>query len=36
MGKYFKQLNKETKGYFKILSNDFPKWLEDYIDTEEM
>ena len=36
MGKYFKQLNKETKEYFKILSNDFPEWLEDYIDTEEM
>jgi len=36
MGKYFKQLNPETKEYFKILSNEFPEWLEDYIATEEM
>ena len=36
MGKYFKQLNPETKKYFKILSEEFPEWLEDYIATEEM
>ena len=36
MGKYFDQLNQEVKEYFKILSNDFPEWLEDYIDTKEM
>ena len=36
MGKYFEQLNPETKKYFKILSREFPEWLEEYIDTEEM
>ena len=36
MGKYFDQLNQEVKEYFKILSNDFPEWLEDYIETKEM
>lgn len=36
MGKYFKQLNPETKEYFKILSKEFPEWLEDYISTKEM
>ena len=36
MGKYYNQLNKEVKEYFKILSNEFPEWLEEYIDTKEM
>ena len=36
MGKYYNQLNREVKEYFKILSSDFPEWLEDYIDTKEM
>ena len=36
MAKYFKQLNPETKKYFKILSKKFPEWLEDYISTDEM
>ena len=36
MGQYFKKLNLETKEYFKILSNEFPEWLEDYIATKEM
>ena len=36
MGKYFKQLNSEIKEYFKILSNEFPEWLEEYINTPEM
>ncbi len=36
MGKYFKQLNPEIKEYFKILSNEFPEWLEEYINTPEM
>ena len=36
MGKYFKQLNPEIKEYFKILSNEFPEWLEVYINTPEM
>ena len=36
MGKYYNQLNREVKEYFKILSADFPEWLEDYIDTKEM
>ena len=36
MGKYYNQLNSEIKEYFKILSSEFPEWLEDYIDTHEM
>lgn len=36
MGKYYNQLNKEVKEYFKILSEEFPEWLEDYIATKEM
>ena len=36
MSKYFKQLNKETKEYFKILSSEFPAWLEEYIETKEL
>ena len=36
MSKYLNSLNKEVKEYFKILSNDFPEWLEDYIATKEM
>lgn len=26
----------KTSDYFKILSNDFPEWLNDYIDTKEL
>ena len=36
MGKYFEGLNKEIKEYFKILSEEFPEWLDDYIETKEM
>ena len=36
MGKYFRQLNQEIKEYFKILSDEFPEWLEEYINTPEM
>ena len=36
MGKHFQQLNSETKEYFRILSYEFPEWMEDYIATEEM
>ncbi|MCR5572425.1 MAG: HD domain-containing protein [Candidatus Saccharibacteria bacterium] len=30
---YFSQLNDTIKSYFKILEPDFPKWLEEYIET---
>ena len=36
MGKYLNSLNTEIKEYFKILSNDYPEWLEEYIATKEM
>lgn len=36
MGKYYEQLNPEIKEYFAILSDEFPEWLEDYIETNEM
>ena len=36
MAKYFSKLNPETRKYFKILSNEFPEWLDDYINTQEM
>ncbi|HNZ70498.1 MAG TPA: hypothetical protein PKJ86_00610 [Candidatus Dojkabacteria bacterium] len=36
MGKYYNQLKPEVKKYFKILSEHFPEWLEEYIDTAEM
>ena len=36
MGKYYNQLNSEVKEYFKILSPNYPEWLEEYIDTKEM
>lgn len=36
MGKYYNQLNDEQKKYFKILSPEYPEWIEDYIDTKEM
>lgn len=26
----------KTSDYFKILSNDFPEWLNDYINTDEL
>ena len=33
---YFNSLNDEVKEYFKILSDEFPTWLIDYINTPEM
>ena len=36
MSKYLDSLNNEVKEYFKILSNEFPEWLNDYIETPEL
>lgn len=33
---YLDKLNKRTKEYFKILEPNFPEWLIEYINTEEM
>ena len=34
--KYMKKTNKLIKSYFKILSPDYPEWLDEYIETERM
>lgn len=36
MKSYMKEINDGTKEYFKILSKDFPEFLNDYIYTYEM
>ncbi len=36
MSKYYDNVSKEIKDYFKILEPDFPEWLNDYIDTKEL
>lgn len=36
MNNYIEEQNEKTKGYFKILSKDFPDFLNDYIYTQEM
>lgn len=36
MNNYYDNLNNEIKEYFNILSNEFPDWLLDYINTPEM
>ena len=36
MSKYFENLDKQTKEYFKILSPEIPEFLEEYIETEQM
>lgn len=36
MDNYFQNLNKTIKEYFKILSNEIPEFLYDYINTPEM
>lgn len=36
MENYIEQQNENTKEYFKILSKDFPEFLNDYIYTPEM
>lgn len=33
---YLKSLDKDTRRYMRILSTDFPTWLDDYIATPEM
>ena len=33
---YLDKLNKRTEEYFKILEPNFPEWLIEYINTEEM
>jgi len=33
---YYENLNSEVKEYFKILCKEFPLWLLEYIDTNEM
>lgn len=32
MNDYLKQLDEETREYFKILSSDFPEWLIEYME----
>lgn len=36
MNNYLKSLNPEIKEYFKILCDEFPEWLYEYINTDEM
>ena len=36
MSKYYDNISKEIKEYFKILEPDFPEWLNEYIDTKEL
>lgn len=36
MIEYFKTLNPEINHYFSILEPEFPKWLEEYINTPEL
>ncbi len=36
MNNYWNNLNKEIKEYFKILSPEFPEWLNEYINTPEV
>ncbi len=36
MSKYYENLDNLRKSYFEILSKEFPEWLLDYIDNDEM
>ena len=36
MGIYYDNISKKIKEYFKILEPKFPKWLNEYIDTEKL
>ena len=36
MNNYWNNLNKKIKEYFKILSPEFPEWLNEYINTPEV
>ena len=36
MSKYYSNISKEIKDYFEILEPNFPEWLNEYIDTNEL
>ena len=36
MSKYYDNLSKEVKDYFNVLENDYPEWLNEYVDTKEL
>ena len=36
MNRYYSNLNKKIKQYFKIIEPHFPEWLHDYINTNEL
>lgn len=36
MSKYYDNISKKIKDYFRILEPNFPEWLNDYIDTKEL
>lgn len=36
MSKYYSNISKKLKEYFKILEPNYPKWLNEYIDTKEL
>ena len=36
MSKYYDNISKEIKDYFKILEPNYPEWLNEYIDTKEL
>ena len=36
MSKYYDNVSKEIKDYFKILEHDFPEWLNEYMDAKEL
>ncbi len=36
MNDYYKNINKRIKEYFDILEPDYPHWLDEYINTEEL
>ena len=33
---YIEKLNEEVRQYFRILSEEFPEWLLEYIETPEL
>ena len=33
---YIDKVSKHVRDYFKVLASDFPEWLDEYINTEEM
>lgn len=36
MGKYYNSVSSKLRDYFNVLEEDFPEWLEEYIDVYEM